>query len=357
MDNNGDKICPRCAHRSPNDATACIMCEFVFPLPVLLGQAVPPKLKPGAPCQECSGCGRRCAPDARICDWCGVSLNSALNQECAICNIVLPPFVTYCGQCGVYFDPPPRLDPRNSALGEKGQILEFDKLPAWSDVPLPDFEPDEPPPPTKSTPTPEVPKFKSRSIQAPPILKPKSAGLPPTQKMKKLAVSPGNGFWRQQSEFLVQHHSNLTNQNQEYRQQIADLKLGQLIESNFEFIQSQDDALSQSLTFGLKFARVDHPDYPSSMDQSVRELYQNLNPKVKKNQEKEKKKSKKKVQKKPDPSENLHLTVRLVQLKECCVEQGSADPKNNLPVRLGPRLSKIFGPEPNQTVLVRGPLA
>ena len=151
MDNNGDKICPRCAHRSPNDATACIMCEFVFPLPVLLGQAVPPKLKPGAPCQECSGCGRRCAPDARICDWWGVSLNSALNQECAICNIVLPPFVTYCGQCGVYFDPPPRLDPRNSALGEKGQVLEFDKLPAWSDVPLPDFEPDEPPPPTKST--------------------------------------------------------------------------------------------------------------------------------------------------------------------------------------------------------------
>ena len=87
------------------------------------------------------------------------------------------------------------------------------------------------------------------------------------------------------------------------------MKLGQLIESNFEFIQSQDDALSQSLTFGLKFARVDHPDYPSSMDQSVRELYQNLNPKVKKNENKAKKKSKKKVQKKPDPSENLHLTV------------------------------------------------
>ena len=49
-------------------------------------------------------------------------------------------------------------------------------------------------------------------------------------------------------------------------------------------MKAQDDSLSQSVTFGLKFARVGHPDYPSSMDQSVRELYQNLNPKVKNHQ-------------------------------------------------------------------------
>ena len=60
--------------------------------------------------------------------------------------------------------------------------------------------------------------------------------------------------------------------------------MGQLIDSNFEFVQSRDsDDLNQSMIVGLKFARVDHPDYPSSMDQSVRDLYQNLNPKVKVN--------------------------------------------------------------------------
>ena len=62
----------------------------------MVGQAAPPKLRPGDGLIECDGCGRQCAPDARICDWCGVALERAVFHECVLCNAQLPPFVTYC---------------------------------------------------------------------------------------------------------------------------------------------------------------------------------------------------------------------------------------------------------------------
>ena len=284
------------------------MCDLMFPIPVMLGQAAPPKLRPGFGLQECHGCGRKCSPEARICDWCGIALAGALGQECAMCNTLLPPFVTYCGQCGIYFDPPPRLDPRNSALGEETKSLDFNQLPQWDNTPLPDFEYDSPPPPCKSTPTPEVPKYKNRAIQAPPILKATQSGSALPTKAKNSAVSPGNAFWRQQSEFVCRNHTDRANVDQEYRQKIADLRLGQLIDSNFEFLQSRSDGLAQSIIVGLKFARADHPDYPSSMDQSVRDLYQNIDPKVKKSNENESKKKLKKKIKPKTKDENSHLS-------------------------------------------------
>ena len=45
----------------------------------------------------------------------------------------------YSGECGVYLDPPPRLDPRNAGLGEQCHLLQFDQLPRWSTQPLPKF--------------------------------------------------------------------------------------------------------------------------------------------------------------------------------------------------------------------------
>ena len=224
MTNLGEKICPVCSHPNPNESSSCQQCDKSFPLPVMLGQAAPPKLHPERGRVECDGCGRFCCPEARICDWCGVALAAAAPVECVICNAALPPFVSYCGQCGIYFDPPPRLDPRNSALGSdqsKLPALDFDQLPQWSNCPLPDFR-FESPPPAKSTPTPEVIKYKSRSIQAPPILKAKSRDngmlpLLPGAKSKQSAVSPGNGYWRQQAEFVIQNHSERADLIAEYR--------------------------------------------------------------------------------------------------------------------------------------------
>ena len=53
---------------------------------------------------------------------------------------------------------------------------------------------------------------------------------------------------------------------------VADLKLGQLIGTELHFAQAPE-TFEQSLSIILSFARADHPDYPSSLDQSVRELY------------------------------------------------------------------------------------
>ena len=258
----------------------------------------------------CTTCDRRCSPEARICDWCGVPLSSAPGQDCAICNTKLPPWVSYCGVCGIYFDPPPRLDPRNSSLGPVSTNLPFDQLPQWSDQPLPEFEWLETPRPAKGTPTPEIPKFVTKSCQAPPVLKAKKSGpiIPPKKSMT--VVSAGQGFWRKQLAHITDHHAFLADNDTVYRQKVADLRLGRLIGAELQFHQ-MSETLDQNMVIVLSMANVDHPDYPSSMDQSVRELYSKITPKTTKSApgkktEKTQKPKKKSAPKKEDDS----LSVR-----------------------------------------------
>ena len=284
FDADGLKLCDKCRRKSPPEAAACQFCEAVFPLPVMLGQAVPPKLNPAGQVQICSSCDRRCSPEARICDWCGIPLGTAVGQECAICNTTLPPWVSYCAMCGVYFDPPPRLDPRNSDLGAVSSNLPFDQLPQWAETPLPQFDWPDTPRPGKATPVPLKPKFVSKSAQAPPLIKSKESGklsqkaMLEAPKQSISMVSAGNGFWRKQIVHLVTHNSHLAENDPVYRQQIADLKMGQLIGSEIHFTQNAE-TLEQRMAILLCFARVDHPDYPSSMEQSVKELYSKITPK------------------------------------------------------------------------------
>ena len=280
FDFEGQKICGSCSRTSPPDAAACQFCEKPFPLPVMIGQAVPPKLNPGGAAQSCSTCDRRCSPEARICDWCGVPLPTATGQDCAICNTKLPPWVSYCGVCGIYFDPPPRLDPRNSTLGPVSTNLPFDQLPQWSDQPLPQFEWPETPRPGKDTPMPVIAHFVERSCQAPPLLKSKKKPLMGNIPKKTMTVvSAGQGFWRKQLAHITDHNNSIAEKDQVYRQKVADLKLGQLIATELQFHQDSE-TMDQSMIIVLSFARVDHPDYPSSMDQSVRELYSQIAPKT-----------------------------------------------------------------------------
>ena len=102
---------------------------------------------------------------------------------------------------------------------------------------------------------------KSRSVQAPPIIKPVSDRLQLPIRIKQKAISPGGGFWRQQLEFVVDNHSKVSKENAEYRQQIADLKMGQLIDHELsEFTVDE----RQEMKVRLRFAKCDHPDYPRS---------------------------------------------------------------------------------------------
>ena len=144
-DVNGDRICDACSRKSAPVATHCQFCDKKFPIPVMVGQAIPPKMNPAAMEQICTGCERRCAPEARICDWCGVPLGTRINPvppnpfkflataeniQCVICFTELPPFVIFCAVCGVHLDAPARLDPRNSSLGEIA-TLPFEQLPRF----------------------------------------------------------------------------------------------------------------------------------------------------------------------------------------------------------------------------------
>ena len=88
----------------------------------------------------------------------------------------------------------------------------------------------------KITPTPPKITHKSRGIQAPPIIRPIRQNLIQPIRIKNKAISPGGGFWRQQIEFGVDNHSRVSKENAEYRQQIADLKMGQLIE--YEIVEN-----------------------------------------------------------------------------------------------------------------------
>lgn len=94
---------------------------------------------------------------------------------------------------------------------------------------------------------------------------------------------------------------------------VADLKLGRLIGSELHFTQDPEN-LDQSLSIMLSFARTDHPDYPSSLDQSVRELYSKTATKTKSSKppkkSETKKIEKKKMTKKPDDG----LTVSLIYI-------------------------------------------
>ena len=56
---DGQKYCDKCQKLSPIDAKNCQFCDKAFPLPVMVGQAVPPKLKPALSPQVCSSCERR----------------------------------------------------------------------------------------------------------------------------------------------------------------------------------------------------------------------------------------------------------------------------------------------------------
>lgn len=73
---SGERICDACSRKSAPEATHCQFCDKKFPIPVMVGQAIPPKMNPAAMEQICTGCERRCAPEARICDWCGVPLGT-----------------------------------------------------------------------------------------------------------------------------------------------------------------------------------------------------------------------------------------------------------------------------------------
>ena len=56
---DGQKFCDKCQKLSPVDSKNCQFCDKPFPLPVMVGQAVPPKLKPALSSQICSSCDRR----------------------------------------------------------------------------------------------------------------------------------------------------------------------------------------------------------------------------------------------------------------------------------------------------------
>ena len=321
MTNSGELICPKCAHHSPPGSKACHRCGSHFPVPIMLGQAAPPKLRPSDLLIPCDGCGRECAPDARICDWCGVALKQAVSHECAICAVKLPVFVTYCGECGVYLDPPPRLDPRNAGLGEQCHQLQFDQLPRWSTHPLPTFTYDEHVP-SKTTPTPVKIIQKTKAIQAPPIIKPlrDRLGEPMVTRLKNKAISPGGGFWRQQVEFACDNHARRVKESAEYRQQIADLKLGQLI--THELAEAARNDEQKDLCIKLRFAKCDHPDYPSSMEATVRDLYQvseKTKKEAKQKQTRPQSSKKMKVPKKTDPAENAHLSVSFRLFLDVCL--------------------------------------
>ena len=100
-------------------------------------------------------------------------------------------------------------------------------------------------------------------------------------------------------------------------QKVADLKLGRLIGSELHFTQDPEN-LDQSLSIILSFARTDHPDYPSSLDQSVRELYSKTATKTKSSKTPKKpetkKVEKKKMTKKPDEGLTVSL-IKFINLK------------------------------------------
>jgi hypothetical protein len=185
---------------------------------------------------------------------------------------------------------------------------------------LPSFEWVETPRPCHDMPTPEIPKFKNTASQAPPILAAKMRMQNLVAQKKSLTmVSAGQGFWRKQLLHITQHHENVTNKDQVYRHKIADLKLGQLIATELDYQQenSESDIIDQYLKLKVSFARTDHPDYPSSLEQSVKELYANIAPTKSQNTKKSKKQAKP-IKKKPlVKKENDHLSVS-IRTKNIC---------------------------------------
>jgi len=168
----------------------------------------------------------------------------------------------------------------------------------WSTGPLPIVEYEETPRPTRDSPTSIIPKYANKAIQAPPILKPSrtNSTLPHSRPNKSISViSSGSGLWRKQLEHILTHHENHANKDTVYRQKVADLRMGSVVESEIG-LSADPETDQQYMSIVLSFASPDNPDYPSSKSSSAWELYK-TSP-VKKtqenpNQEKKKKKAKK----------------------------------------------------------------
>jgi hypothetical protein len=115
--------------------------------------------------------------------------------------------------------------------------------------------------------------------------------LPHSRAKNSLSViSSGSGLWRKQLEHILSHHENHAKNDTVYRQKVADLRMGGVVESEIG-LSADPEKDQQYLTIVLSFASPDNPDYPSSKSSSAWELYK-TSP-VKKTQEKPKENKKK----------------------------------------------------------------
>ncbi|XP_022097976.1 double zinc ribbon and ankyrin repeat-containing protein 1-like isoform X3 [Acanthaster planci] len=287
-------VCNECGTGNPANMEYCVTCEcpltgnnrhlkMVFPEATHSGASAPPLPMKGGRLLCCNKCGRVNNSDARFCDWCGAKPAPTTHLlTCSRCQSSNQAYATFCHSCGCSIEPPPREDPRNNGITVGGrstsQVIDKQAKAAWVPMSMPHPEPEKI---TVGTQTAGLffPSNKRLEQQG------KGQGdqriLTESAAEKKpvlTAVSPGKGYWRQQMDHICGHLKAHAQNNQDFRNLIAEPRMGKLqgatvhedgyelsITACFVLRGSKDDFTGKPLGITKKSLLSDTTDVPNEV--------------------------------------------------------------------------------------------
>ncbi|PIK58542.1 hypothetical protein BSL78_04567 [Apostichopus japonicus] len=253
-------VCGECGTGNPPNLEYCVTCERKLSgisktlKPTFSPNSAAPQPTRGGRLLCCNKCGRVNNTDARYCDWCGAKpapVTSVL--KCTRCMAANQAYSTYCHSCGVMIEPPVRQDIRNNSVTVGGrattQVVSKGAESAW--VPM-------------SMPKP-APSMTAVSTQTVGLFYPSNKSLTKKEKEQEeqrlkteamsdrkpvlTAVSPGKGYWRQQMDHICGHLKVHAQNNQEFRNMIAEPRMGKLVTAS---VHEDGYELSLAVCFTLK---------------------------------------------------------------------------------------------------------
>ncbi|NWI70650.1 DZAN1 protein, partial [Todus mexicanus] len=187
--------------------------------------------------------------------------------KCGTCN---HPYARFCGSCGVYIEPPSRMDSQNGILVDAGNSLGFSKAKrfqtqvAWQPLPisLPKSGAELKEREDKGTQTIGL-FYPSRKL----LEKKELELISQKEKLEKMsdrkplrtAISPGKGYWRKQLDHVCAHLRSYAQNNLEFRALIGEPRMGKI---NSATICEDDYEVTITLNYALAINKDTHTNKP-----------------------------------------------------------------------------------------------
>ncbi|EDO34794.1 predicted protein, partial [Nematostella vectensis] len=262
-------VCVSCGTANPPDLKVCVTCEARLPQDakqIYSGTNAPPIPKSDmGSFITCSKCTRVNSSDARYCDWCGEKPSLYLSPiVCSQCEASNKPFSRFCNSCGCTIDPPPRVT-HSMASSVIGMLVEKDTIrermgrtdsATWLPVSMPtSFAEKE----DKATSTVGLFYPSSQALSAQSELEGTERGRLEASRDRRpalAAVSPGQGYWRQQMDHVCSHLRAHAQNNPDFRSIIGEPRLGKIISAAVH-----EDLNGDEVTLTVTYARRDGKEH------------------------------------------------------------------------------------------------